>query len=346
MRPVPPGRLHRGDTVAVVSPSWGGPSRYPAIYDLGLSVLRDELGLQVREMSNARADAEWLSRHPEARAADLTAAFEDPDVRGIWCSIGGDDSMRLLPLLDPTLPRRHPKVVVGYSDSTAVLAWVRANGVVAFHGPSVMAGIAQWRSLPPEFGAQLRSVLFEGRPGHRYRPFSTFSEGYPDWGDAATLGRTQAPQPSEPWNWLNGRTRVEGELFGGSLETLDHLKGTPFFPPPEFFDGKVLFLETSEEHPTPLTVGRSIRNYGVAGILPRLRGLVLGRARGYSAEEREELDRRVRSVVVEEFGCTDLPIVTRLDFGHTDPQWVLPVGGQVRLDPEGPSFMLTEPAVA
>jgi len=346
MAPVTPGRLRRGDTVAIVSPSWGGPSRFPAIYELGLSVLREELGLNVREMPNARADADWVAAHPEARAADLTAALEDPEVRGIWCSIGGDDSMRVLPHLDPTLPGRHPKAVVGYSDSTTILTWMRTNGVVAFHGPSVMAGIAQWRSFPPEFGAQLRAVLVDGVPGHRYERFPTFSEGYRDWGELASVGQTNPTKPSQPWRWLNGRRTFEGELFGGNLETLDLLKGTPFFPPPGFFDGQVLFLETSEEHPTPKTVGRSLRNYGLAGILGRLAGLLIARPRGYSVDERDELDQRVRAVVVDEFGQTELPVVTGLDFGHTDPQWVLPLGGRVRVEPEGPTFTLLEPAVA
>ncbi|HXQ49048.1 MAG TPA: S66 peptidase family protein [Thermoplasmata archaeon] len=346
MAPVTPGRLRQGDTVAVVSPSWGGPSRFPAIYELGLSVLREELGLRVREMPNARTDADWLALHPEARAADLTAALEDPEVRGIWCSIGGEDSMRLLPHLDSSLPLRHPKVLVGYSDSTTLLIWMRTHGVVSFHGPSIMAGIAQWRSLPPEFAEQLRSVLFEPDGGHQYRPFPWFSEGYENWGEPASIGTTKPHQPSEPWRWLNAPRRFEGELFGGNLETLDLLKGTRFFPFPEFFDGQVLFLETSEEHPPPKAVGASLRNYGVSGILGRLSGLLLARPRGYSAEERKELDDRVRAVVVDEFGLTDLPVVTGLDFGHTDPQWVLPLGGRVRLDPEGPTFTLTEPAVA
>jgi muramoyltetrapeptide carboxypeptidase LdcA involved in peptidoglycan recycling len=80
--------------------------------------------------------------------------------------------------------------------------------------------------------------------------------------------------------------------------------------------------------------------------LGRLAGLLIARPRGYSVDERDELDQRVRAVVVDEFGQTELPVVTGLDFGHTDPQWVLPLGGRVRVEPEGPTFTLLEPAVA
>ncbi|MCI4328011.1 MAG: LD-carboxypeptidase [Thermoplasmata archaeon] len=346
MGPVKPGRLRPGDTVAVVSPSWGGPSRFPAVYEHGLRVLERELGLVVREMPHARTDADRLARHPELRAEDIAAALADPTVRALWCSIGGDDLMRVIPHLDPELPRKFPKVVVGYSDSSVLLTWLRRNGVIAFHGPSIMAGISQWPSLPKEFGDQLRAVLFEPTPSHRYRPFAAYSEGYVDWGDPASVGQTKSTRTSEPWHRLNGERPVDGELFGGNLESLEQLKGTPQFPPVEFFDGKLLFLEISEEHPPPVVVVRMLRNYGVSGILGRIAGLLFGRPRGYTDTARRELDAGIRRTVVEEFGRADLPIVTHLDFGHTDPQWVLPVGGRARLDPAAPSLELLEPAVA
>ncbi|MCI4325015.1 MAG: LD-carboxypeptidase [Thermoplasmata archaeon] len=346
MGPVKPGRLRRGDTVAIVSPSWGGPSRFPAVYEHGLRALERELGLVVREMPNARLDADESARHPEKRAGDINAAFDDPEVRAIWCSIGGNDAMRIVRYLDPELPRRHPKVVVGYSDSVTLLTWVRRCGVVSFHGPSIMAGISQWSAMPPSFGEQLRAVLVDPAARYEYRPFPHFSEGYLDWGDPASLGRTKPTRPSESPHVLNGDRAAEGELFGGCIETLEGLKGTPQFPPTEFFSGTLLFLETSEEHPPPKAVVRWLRNYGVSGVLDRLAGLLFARPRGYTDAERRELDAGIRQVILEEFGRTDLPIVTGFDFGHTDPQWVLPVGGRARLDPITGTLTLTEPAVA
>jgi muramoyltetrapeptide carboxypeptidase LdcA involved in peptidoglycan recycling len=345
--PVTPRRLRAGDTVAIVSPSWGGPQKFPRIYERGLAVLGDELGLRVREMPHARSDGDWLAAHPEDRAADLEAALRDPEVRGIWCSIGGDDSIRLLPHLDPSLPAADPKILVGFSDATTLLVWMRTNGLVAYHGPSVMAGIAQWRSFPPAFGEQLRAVLFGAERPPSLRPFPSFSEGYPDWADPTSSGATRPTQPGRPWAWLNGSPGpFEGELFGGSSEALDWLKGTPFFPPSEFFDGKLLVLETSEEVPPPRAVARSLRNYGVSGILDRVAGILLGRPRGYSDDARADLATRVRAVVADEFGRKELPVVTELDFGHTDPQWVLPIGVRARLDPTGPALTLLGPTVA
>src|SRR6187549_720070 len=90
-----PRRLSPGDTVAVVSPSWGGPDAFPHVFEHGLAQLRD-WGLEVREYPSTRTSAERLSRDPVLRAADINAAFADPSVRAVFASIGGDDSIRLL----------------------------------------------------------------------------------------------------------------------------------------------------------------------------------------------------------------------------------------------------------
>src|SRR5665811_747266 len=108
---VKPRHLVPGDTVAALSPSWGGPSLYPHVYDHGLAVLRD-WGLEVREFPSARAPAERLQRDPRLRADDLGAAFADPSIRAIVPSIGGDDSIRLLPLLDEAVITANPKILM------------------------------------------------------------------------------------------------------------------------------------------------------------------------------------------------------------------------------------------
>ncbi|MCI4317837.1 MAG: LD-carboxypeptidase, partial [Thermoplasmata archaeon] len=116
-----PPRLVKGDTVAALSTSWGGPSAFPAVYENGVRLLESRFGVIVKEYPTTRMDPLELWAHPEARAADLISAFEDPLVAAIVSAIGGDDSNRLLPLLDDGLGRRHPKVLLGFSDTTALL---------------------------------------------------------------------------------------------------------------------------------------------------------------------------------------------------------------------------------
>ncbi len=340
---VSPPRLRKGDAAAIVSPSWGGPSEYPAVYEHGLAVLRDEFGLRPVEMACTRAKQSFLHRHPEARARDVNNAFENDDIRAVLTSIGGDDSVRILPHIDLDAILDHPKVLMGFSDATTLLTYLCWNGMTTFHGPSVMAGISQMWNYPAQI-EQVRDVLFRGRANYRYRASTAYSEGYPDWSREELVGHVGRKRRSGGWKTLQGEDRAVGQLFGGCIEVLEMMKGTAFWPPRSFWDGKVLFLETSENMPTPDNVRYMLRNYGMQGVLGDISALLFGRPRGYDRVGKRRLA-RVLCQVAEEFGRTDLPIITDMEFGHTDPQMVLPLGLKAEVDPAGPGLRLLERAV-
>jgi muramoyltetrapeptide carboxypeptidase LdcA involved in peptidoglycan recycling len=342
--PVTPPRLRAGDTISVVSTSWGGPSVFPHVFDRGLDVLRRVFGLEVREMPSARRAARELGANPRARADDLNAAFADPSVRAIVASIGGVDSVRILPFLDASLALADPKVLLGYSDTGTQLVFYNQAGLVTFNGPSVMAGFAQLEAFP-RAAEHVRSLLFEPAPSYAYRPFAEWVDGYRDWSDPANAGEVGERQTHDGWRWLQGSGRVAGRLFGGCGEVLEMMKGTEFWPAPSWWDGRILFLETSEDAPAPETVGYWLRNYGMQGVFDRVAALLVGRARSYPDEAKAELDEMLVRVVAREFGRADLPIVSNLDFGHTDPQWVLPLGVLAEVDVGARSIRLVEPAV-
>ena len=134
-------------------------------------------------------------------------------------------------------------------------------------------------------------------------------------------------------------------LFGGCIEVLEFLKATPWWPAVEFWDDKILFLETSEEKPEVNNVEYMLRNYGSMGALERLAGLVVGRARAYTPEEKESLYAMLPRVVGFEFNRKDLPIIANVDFGHTDPQFVMPLGVRAEIDGGARRFRLLESAV-
>jgi muramoyltetrapeptide carboxypeptidase LdcA involved in peptidoglycan recycling len=272
------------------------------------------------------------------------AAFEDPSIAGIVASIGGDDSARILRHLDPDVIRRNPKVVMGYSDTTTQLLFAHQLGLVTFNGPAVMAGFAQSRHVPG-WDDHVRSILFEPTATYEYRPFPRWVDGSADWNhtdDPTAVGTLRA---HDGWHWLNGDAPVQGRLVGGCIEVLEFLKGSRFWPDERWWDGRILFLETSEDEPTVEQVRYWLFNYGVQGVFDRITGLMFGRARGFSDDRKRELDDAIRSVVIDEFGATGVAIVTNMDFGHTDPQWILPLGVLAELDPSAGTFRLLEPAV-
>jgi muramoyltetrapeptide carboxypeptidase LdcA involved in peptidoglycan recycling len=342
--PIRPPRLEPGDTVAVVATSWGGPTVFPHVFERGVATLRRELGLDVRLLPTARMSPSELWADPRARAADLNDAFADRSVRAIFVAIGGIDSDRILPFLDQSLALADPKILFGFSDTVTQLAFYHQAGLVTFNGPSVMAGFAQMDAFPGT-AARVRSILFEPTPSYEYGPFDTWVDGYANWGDPANAGEVGELRPHDGWHWLQGSGAARGRLFGGCGEVLEMLKGTPYWPEPAFWDGRLFFIETSEDAPTPDTVSAWLRNYGMQGVFDRISGMLVGRARGYSDEDKRRLDELVVRVVAGEFGRPELPIVSNLDFGHTDPQWVLPLGVLAEMDVDGRAIRLVEPAV-
>ncbi len=342
-----PRALAAGDTVAVLSPSWGGPATFPHIYERGLQVLRQVFGLTIKEYPTTRAPAEVLYANPQARAHDLNQAFADPDVKAIFASIGGDDSVRLLPFVDEHTIHENPKILLGYSDTTTLLTYGNQLGLVTFHGPSIMAGFAQLPKLPSSYAAHIRTMLFEAPPAYAYLPYEVWCDGYPDWNDRSTVGQVNTLHANtEQWRWLQGDTVAQGELFGGCIEVLEFLKGTAFWPAPDFWHGKVLFFETSEEVPTPTQVKYMLRNYGMQGIFDRIAGILVGRPRDYTDAMKRQLEEVLVTVVAGEFGRPELPIIANMDFGHTDPQWIVPLGVRTRVDCGNRTVQLVEAACA
>lgn len=341
-----PSRLSEGDTVAVVSPSWGGPSVFPGVFDLGIENLESILGVRVREFPTARMPDEELYRNPRGRAEDINAAFADHDIKAVFASIGGEDSVRILPYLDLPTILANPKILMGYSDTTTLNFWLAQNGLVTFNGPSVMAGFAQAKHVPKEFSEHVRQMLMCVETPPPYVPYSAWCDEYVRWNTPGYAGEVKDLRANEEgWRWLQGKGVVEGRLIGGCLPVLENLRATPFWPEPEFWDGKILFLETSEEKQTPEQVGRVIRSYGSMGVLARISGLLIGRARSFSAAEKETLYEFIVRVAAFEFERPDLPIVANLDFGHTDPQWVLPLNVLAQIDSETKALRLLEAPV-
>jgi muramoyltetrapeptide carboxypeptidase LdcA involved in peptidoglycan recycling len=344
MQPTLPKRLHVGDTVAVLSISWGGPAAYPALFDHGLENISRYLGLKVVELPTARMSNDELQRHPRLRAEDVNAAFRDPEIKAVISSIGGYDSVRILPYIDNRALRENPKIMMGYSDTTTVLSYISLLGGISLYGPSVMGGLAQLESMPNEYLEHLRRFLMHGCAGYRYHWYDSWSDGYPDWGSAASAGQVSNRRANaEGWRWIQGQGgRREGRLWGGCIEVLEFLKGSDYWPDKSFWNDRVVFFETSEAKPPVQQIVYMLRSYGIQEVFERSSAILFGRPKAYTDSEKSDLYQALAKVIGEEFGRPDLPVIANMDFGHTDPKIVLPLGGKVAVDPEEKSVTIVE----
>jgi muramoyltetrapeptide carboxypeptidase len=334
---VKPPRLRAGETVGVISPSWGGGAEYPHRVDRGVEYL-ESLGFRVKLAPHAMNSIGYVSDTPEKRVADVHQMFRDPEVKAIVAMIGGDHSCHLLPFLDFDLIRENPKILMGYSDVTVlnVAIWAK-TGLITFNGPALMVELAEYPVVFDYTERYMLKALRSPEPPGVIEPSRWWTEELLDWGEKLDLTRARRGQASSGWTWLKGE-RAEGVLVGGCLESMQHLRGTPYWPD---LTGAILFLETSEEKPTPERVDGILMDYENMGVFECIRGLLFGRPMFYEPEEREQL----REVILERTAKYGFPIIADMDFGHTSPMFTLPVGCRAVVDVEHERFEIVEAAV-
>jgi muramoyltetrapeptide carboxypeptidase LdcA involved in peptidoglycan recycling len=330
-----PSKLWPGNRVAVLSPSAGLPAIYPHVYETGLERLREFLGLIPVEYPTTRAEA----ADPRDRARDVCAAFADPSIAAVLATIGGDDQVTVVRHLDDDVLRANPKPFFGYSDNTHLLNHLFNLGLVGYHGGSVMVHLGRRGDLHPDSTDSLRAALFT-EDWYDFAPAAEFYDDPNDWADRDYYASVPAMTPGTGWTWLGPTRQVEGTAWGGNLETISALLQVDRVLPAEAYAGCVLFVETSEELPAATEVYRILRNMGERGILAQFSGVMVGRPttydfvaprtpearRAYAKEQREAVIRAIEAY------APDAVLVLDVDFGHTDPQLIIPYGGQVRLD--------------
>ncbi|MGW2383948.1 S66 family peptidase [Streptomyces sp. NPDC001658] len=342
--PVYPSKPSPGDRIAVVSPGAGLPGLFPRPFELGLERLRKEFGLEPVEYPATRT----MGSTPQERADDLHAAFADPGIKAVMASVGGDDQITVLPFLDREVLRANPKPFFGMSDNTNLLAFLRATGIVAYHGASVMVELGRPVAMHPQTADSLRAALFTPGP-YELAPAERWRDVDRDWADPATFDAEPETRPGTGWTWLNADRVVAGRSWGGCLEILGWLLMADREIAHDLteYDGGVLLLETSEDLPSATEVFRTMRNMGERGLLQRFSALLMGRPKTWSFEHpnipeaaaRYAADQREAVLSAMRVYAPNTTIVFDVDFGHTDPQLVIPYGGIVRVD--GPARRIT-----
>ncbi|PZG19334.1 LD-carboxypeptidase [Micromonospora craterilacus] len=330
-----PAKPQPGDRVAVVSPSAGLPGLFPQVYELGLRRLREEYGLEPVEYPTTRI----MGADPRDRARDLTEAFADPDIAAVLATVGGDDLITVTPHLDDEVLRANPKPYFGYSDNTNLLNHLHRLGIVSYHGGSVLVHLGRPGVLHPLTADSLRAALFTAG-WYDLTPAAEWGDEPRDWHDPGSLADEPAMFPGAGWRWQGPATVVEGRTWGGNLEVLHWLLAADRVAPAASLVGSILLIETSEELPPAVEVYRMLRNLGERGLLAGFPAALVGRAKAWDFGRRltptEKVDyaQDQRAAVTRAFAeyQPDAVLVFDVDLGHTDPQLIIPYGGEVRID--------------
>ena len=313
--PVKPPRLKAGDTVGLVIPSsaqWDPTSVEILLESLTALGLKGKLGKHVFDRRG------YFAGRDEDRASDLNAMFADPEVDAIHCIRGGWGAARLLPLLDWATIAKSPKILVGYSDITALLLALHAKtGLVTFHGPN---GSSAWNTFNLDW---MKRVLWNGEAA----TFANLKE----------TDDTLVPVKNRTRTITPGKAR--GRLLGGNLTVLTTIIGSGYLPD---FKDCILFVEDVEE--APYSLDRMFTQLKLAGILGQAKGVVWGTCDKCTPGEGfgsltipDILDDHVKPLGV--------PAFSGAMIGHVDRQFTLPLGVQVELDADAGTITMLESAV-
>lgn len=298
--------LRPGDPVMLVSPS--GPTR-PERVARGIELLTG-WGLRPVLARHAYARQGYLAGGDELRAADLNAAFADPEVRGVICTRGGYGAQRVVDLIDMAAVRRDPKVVAGFSDITALqFALWRGARLASVHGPG-----AAWldERTPLSSAESLHAALMTTEPV------------------------TVAAARDEETYAVRVPGRATGPLLGGNLCLITASIGTPDMPD---LTGAVLLIEEVQE--PPYKVDRMLTHLRRCGALDGLAGVAVGQF----TECADGWDTTVVDVLADRLGDLGVPVLGGLPIGHGVGQLTVPVGTEAILDADAGILTVT-PAVA
>jgi muramoyltetrapeptide carboxypeptidase len=315
-RPLKPRRLAPGDTLGLVLPS--SLAFEASTIDLAREQL-EAVGFRVVVGAHARARHGYFAGTDEQRAADLMAMFADPAIAGIVCHRGGWGAPRLLPRLDYDAIRRQPKVLLGYSDVTALLNAIhQRTGLVTFHGPT---GGTNWR--PYTLNA-LRRVLMAAEP------IGTLAN--PEKEDDELVNRSYRVLTLTP-----GQAR--GRLVGGNLTLLCALMGTPWEVDTA---GAILLLEDVEEE--LYRVDRMLTQLAQGGKLAGVAGVAFGYCTDCPPGDGPTFS--LEELLREHLGQLGVPAMAGLAFGHLAKMLTLPIGLAGTLDATAGTVRFDEPAVS
>jgi muramoyltetrapeptide carboxypeptidase LdcA involved in peptidoglycan recycling len=330
-------KLQKGDRVAILSPSSAAPGVWPHVYQLGLKRVREVFGFEPVEFPTTAKPGSST----EERSKDLIAAFEDPSIKAIISSIGGNDQVTYIKDLPPEPFMQNPKPFFGFSDNSHFANFLFLNDIPSFYGGALFTQFAMQEEMDEYTVGYLKHALFDTG---EYELISSdfYNDIGLDWADESLLDKRRVYEKSDGWYW-SGTELAEGILWGGCLESVDEmLRHEIPIPSRERFKEVVLMVETSEEIPSAEYVSTVMASLGERGILSQIRGVLVGRPKAWefdkpqSKAEKEKYRLSHREVILEavrKYSTKNIPVVQNMNFGHTDPQIPMPYGGHVRIDP-------------
>ncbi len=323
MQKIIPAPLKTGDTVCVVAPSRG--IKIIGADSRQLAEKRfNEMGLSVVFGKNT-VDDNWDmmgTSSIQQRAEDIMEAFDNSCVKAVFTIIGGFNSNQLLPFLDYEIIKKHPKILCGFSDITALLNGIYAQtGLVTFSGPHY-SSFGMKKGF--DYTWEHMKIMLSGKGSYNAEPSEKWSD------DAWFIDQEKRDFIENEGVWTIHEGTARGTIVGGNLSTFVLLNGSPYrpvFKPDTIFFAENCFSSGGDD----VDFLRQLQAVCYQPDFVNVKGLVIGRFQKASGITREKLEYIVNAIPQ----LKDIPVIANVDFGHTTPMLTLPIGGRCEITPDG-----------
>ena len=355
---IKPEKLKQGDKIAIISLSSGLLGEAFMVKQRTLIEKRlNGFGLEVVYTPNALKGIEFIKNNPSARAEDLKWAFANESIKGIICAIGGDDTYKTVTYLLEDKEfienvRNNPKIFIGYSDTTINHLMFQKIGLTTYYGHAAIVDFGEHANEMLPYSKMWFEKLFNSETNLEITSSPIWYLERTEFGDSEFGKDRIIKQEEKGYEVLYGKGIIIGELFGGCLESLsDLLSGDRYsdevevnvkynlFPSLEELQGKILFLETSEEQPNPETLTHLLSTLDNYGVFKVINGVLIGKP------QNEAYYNEYKKIYTEVIGKYNKPILYNMNFGHAHPKCILPYGVKVTVDFDNKTVIINGPLV-
>ncbi|MRX73659.1 LD-carboxypeptidase [Bacillus lacus] len=324
-------RLKKGDKIGIFSPSTPATVTANQRYVRARAFLEEKGFIIVEGELTGQAEV-YRSGTPKARAKELNRLLRDQDVKMIMSAIGGTNSNSLLPYIDYEAFKNNPKLVVGYSDATAVLLALYAKtGITTYYGTALIPSFGEFEPLVNFTYRYFKQYFVEKTMLPYEVPMPPF------WSDEAVNWLEKTTEKKLYNNeWITGQGgAAEGRLIGGNLNSMYGFIGSPYFPTIEY--GDILLIEDCTKNAS--IVEKNFAMLKSHGIFEKVAGIILGKHERY-----DDLGtgKRPLDLLIEQLDGIAVPILAEFDTSHTHPMHPLAIGKKVKLDADAKKVVCIE----
>lgn len=314
-------KLKDGFTIGVFSSSSPISATVPVRYNRGKEYLTAQ-GIRVIDGTLFGKHDHYRSGSIKERADEFNQLLYNDDVQVLMAAIGGFNTNSILPYIDYEYLKKHPKIIVGYSDTTALLLGIYAKtGLVTFYGPALASSFGEFPPFVDMTFDYLKSIVLDDiLLPYEYKMPSIWTDEFINWSQQ-DRGKEEYPN-----SWMSVNPGVcRGRLIGGNLNTMQGIFGTEYMP--QVKAGDILLIEDSLKD--ACTIERSFSLLKLAGVFDKIGGIILGKHEKF---DDNGTGRKPYEVLMEVLNGCNIPFLAEFDCCHTHPMFTMPIGCTVELD--------------